>query len=65
MVGVGFQNRKVPGFELLLGEDGELIDGHFVCLGGVFVVEGDFLEILIKDNSPEDILGRLIRSPES
>ena len=48
-----------------MGEDGELIDGHFVSLCGVLVVEGDFLEILIEDDSPEDILRRFIRSTES
>ncbi len=42
--------------ELLLSVDRELIESHFVCLGGIGVVGLDEMKVLIEDDFPVDFL---------
>jgi len=46
----GNSGHKDGAFEFRLGHIGELIDGHFVGLGFVGVVGGDFSNVFVEDS---------------
>jgi hypothetical protein len=49
-------------FELFLGEDGKLVDGHLVSLSGVRVVSWDQVKVFVEDDFPVGFFRKFERS---